>query len=414
MYKKRIVKKYGGASLKSTDLMKDIAKSLKKNQGEGQALVIVVSAMGQTTNELLQKAKEISQHPPRRELDMLLTSGERISMALMSMALYEEGLKALSLTGSQSGIITTESHQNAAVIDVRPERIEKALADDYIVVVAGYQGVSKEQKEITTLGRGGSDTTAVALAAALGAEHVEILKEVDGVYNIDPNLVHPQLKESSEVIKEISLHHLYDMTLLGAKVLHHESVLYALKQGVKIFIGSRAAETKGLGTWALPDLAPKLNGQSRLAINSQNKVLWLGSHSLEPKDLAEVFWHFLKDEDLPNFNFLPILDSYFLKDEKLKSQWLLPAPAEWVDMILEKWQKQKASAWELKSFALVSATFCESPDQVFSDLKQQQLTKSNAALAGLYKTAYSICLLCPPEKKHEAVDILLSLTANPS
>jgi uridylate kinase len=183
-----IVQKYGGSSVADLDRIGRVAARIRARREAGDQLVVVVSAMGDTTDELLELAKRVSTDPPRRELDMLLTCGERISMALLSMCLHELGVPAISFTGSQSGIITDDSHSQARIVEVRPVRILEELGKAKVVIVAGYQGVSRA-REVTTLGRGGSDTTAVALAAALQAEACEIYSDVDGVFSADPRVV---------------------------------------------------------------------------------------------------------------------------------------------------------------------------------------------------------------------------------
>jgi aspartate kinase len=183
-----IVKKFGGTSLGSIELIRNIARRIALEAGKGDSLVLVVSAMAKTTDELINLAYQISEHPSRRELDMLLTAGERISMSLLSLALQEEGYSSISFTGSQSGIITDERHGNARILNVNAFRIKEELDKGKIVIVAGFQGVS-QSKEITTLGRGGSDTSAVALACYLQAKKCEIYTDVDGVYTADPKIV---------------------------------------------------------------------------------------------------------------------------------------------------------------------------------------------------------------------------------
>ncbi|HLT39844.1 MAG TPA: aspartate kinase, partial [Enhygromyxa sp.] len=183
-----VVQKYGGSSVADVDRIKQVAARIVETRKQGKRLVVVVSAMGKTTDQLLARAREISPSPSRRELDMLLSCGERISMALLSMAVSELGFESISLTGSQCGIITNDRHSGARIIEVRPIRVQDELDKGRIVIVAGFQGVSYK-REVTTLGRGGSDTTAVALAAALGAEYCEICSDVDGVYTADPRVV---------------------------------------------------------------------------------------------------------------------------------------------------------------------------------------------------------------------------------
>ena len=183
-----VVQKYGGSSVADVARIQQVAERVMRTRAQGHDVVVVVSAMGDTTDELLALAKQVSANPDRRELDMLLTAGERISMALLSMAIRELGGDAISFTGSQSGIITNDRHVDARIVEVRPFRVQDELARGKIVVIAGYQGVSYS-REVTTLGRGGSDTTAVAMAAALGAEYCEICSDVDGVYTADPRVV---------------------------------------------------------------------------------------------------------------------------------------------------------------------------------------------------------------------------------
>src|SRR5580698_5462590 len=184
-----IVQKYGGTCLETPAKIRAIASGLADLHRRGHRVVVIVSAMGRTTDELIEMAHQVSPHPNRRELDMLLTTGERISMSLMSMALSDLGVPAISFTGSQAGVMTDESHSSARILDVRPIRVREELDRGRIVVLAGFQGVSPATREITTLGRGGSDTTAVAMAAALRAERCEIIKEVDGIYTTDPRTV---------------------------------------------------------------------------------------------------------------------------------------------------------------------------------------------------------------------------------
>ena len=235
-----VVQKYGGSSVADTDRIKRVAERIVAAKREGHDVVVVVSAMGQTTDQLLQQAHAISQIPPGRELDMLLTSGERISMALLAMAMHELGYSAQSLTGSQAGIITDAAHGKARIIDITPGRIHSGLDEGHVVIVAGFQGVSRDSKDITTLGRGGSDTTAVALAAALGAGVCEIYTDVDGVYTADPRLV-PNARRLARMSHEEML----EMAASGAKILQVRSVEYARNHGVTIHVRSSFSYTEG-------------------------------------------------------------------------------------------------------------------------------------------------------------------------
>jgi len=223
-----VVQKYGGSSLADVGRVCAVAQQVVERSRSGDSVVVVVSAMGKTTDGLIRQAREVSLNPPRRELDMLVTAGERISMALICMAIHELGEEAISFTGSQSGIITESSHQGARIIEVRPFRLEQALETGKIVIVAGYQGVSLD-REVTTLGRGGSDTSAVALAAALGATSCEIYSDVDGVYDADPNVC-PQAK----LIPEVGYETMQGMSSVGAKVLNAEAVEFARRANIKI------------------------------------------------------------------------------------------------------------------------------------------------------------------------------------
>jgi aspartate kinase len=224
-----VVQKYGGSSVADVARIKLVAERVMRTRRQGHDVVVVVSAMGDTTDDLLALAKQVSPNPDRRELDMLLTAGERISMALLSIAIRELGGEAISFTGSQSGIITTDRHVDARIIEVRPFRVQDELDKGKIVVVAGYQGVSY-RREVTTLGRGGSDTTAVAMAAALGAEYCEICSDVDGVYSADPRVV-----PNARRIGALSYEETQELAESGAKVLNAQAVEFAKDKGIAIY-----------------------------------------------------------------------------------------------------------------------------------------------------------------------------------
>jgi aspartate kinase len=227
-----IVQKYGGSSVSDVSRIKKVADRVAAAKAAGKDVVVVVSAMGDTTDDLLKLAREVTDSPARRELDMLLTAGERIAMALLSMALNARNVPAVSFTGSQSGIITNDAHTNARIVEVRPFRVQDELERGKVVIVAGYQGVSYK-REITTLGRGGSDTTAVALAAALDAEACEIYSDVEGVYSADPRVV-PEAARLSE----LSYEEMQELAEAGAKVLNAQAVEFAKERGIVIFARS--------------------------------------------------------------------------------------------------------------------------------------------------------------------------------
>ncbi len=235
-----VVQKYGGSSVADADKLQRVAERIVATKAEGKNVVVVVSAMGKTTDELLAKAREVSAAPSRRELDMLLSCGERMSMALLSMAVSELGHEAISLTGSQCGIITNDRHSGARIIEVRPIRVQDELEKGRIVIVAGFQGVSYK-REVTTLGRGGSDTTAVALAAALGADYCEICSDVAGVYTTDPRVV-----DAAQMLEAISHDEMLELAAHGAKVLHAGCVEIARRTGIALY--ARATAQMGGGT----------------------------------------------------------------------------------------------------------------------------------------------------------------------
>src|SRR6478752_2600944 len=234
-----IVQKYGGSSVADVTRIRQVAERVMRTRHAGHDVVVVVSAMGDTTDDLLAMAKKVTPNPERRELDMLLSAGERISMALLSMAIRELGGDAISFTGSQSGIITNDRHADARIIEVRPFRVQDELSRGRIVVVAGYQGVSY-RREVTTLGRGGSDTTAVAMAAALGAEYCEICSDVDGVYTADPRVVPDAAR-----IGTLSYEETQEMAEAGAKVLNAQAVEFAKEKGIAIYARATASPLPG-------------------------------------------------------------------------------------------------------------------------------------------------------------------------
>ncbi len=235
-----IVQKFGGSSVADATSVKRVARRIVDTKKAGHDVVVVVSAMGDSTDELLDLAEQVSPLPPARELDMLLTAGERISMALVAMAISDLGAEARSYTGSQAGLITDSAHGSARIIDVTPGRIREAIAQGAIPIVAGFQGVAQDTKDITTLGRGGSDTTAVALAAALGAEVCEIYTDVDGVFSADPRTV-----PAARQVRYITYEEMLELAAVGAKVLHLRCVEYARRFDVPIHVRSSFSQHTG-------------------------------------------------------------------------------------------------------------------------------------------------------------------------
>jgi aspartate kinase len=237
-----VVQKYGGSSVADADGIKRVAQRIVATRKAGHSVVVVVSAMGDTTDELRDLANQVSPAPPGRELDMLLTAGERISMALLAMAIANLGLEGRSFTGSQAGVITDSVHGKARIIDITPGRIQAALADGAVPIVAGFQGVSQTTKDITTLGRGASDTTAVALAAALNADVCEIYTDVDGIFTADPRIV-PRARR----IPHVSYEEMLEMAACGSKVLMLRCVEYARRYRIPIHVRSSFSSREG--TW---------------------------------------------------------------------------------------------------------------------------------------------------------------------
>lgn len=274
-----VVQKYGGSSVADVGKIRQVADRVAATKAAGKDVVVVVSAMGDTTDELLALAKKVAENPARRELDMLLSAGERISMTLLSMALNARGVPAVSFTGSQSGIVTNDSHTNARIVEVRPFRVQDELDRGKVVIVAGYQGVSYK-KDVTTLGRGGSDTTAVALAAALDAEACEIYSDVEGVYTADPRVV-PDARR----LAELSYEEMQELAESGAKVLNAQAVEFAKERGIAIY--ARAAHG-GPGETIVRKLPPRAPGRV-VGVTSETGLVLVtarGASALRP--LVEV------------------------------------------------------------------------------------------------------------------------------
>ncbi|MGO4616641.1 aspartate kinase [Nocardia sp. 2YAB30] len=235
-----VVQKYGGSSVATAERIRRVAERIVETKKQGHEVVVVCSAMGDTTDELLDLAQQVSPAPPAREMDMLLTSGERISNALVAMAIHSLGAEARSFTGSQAGVITTGAHGNAKIIDVTPGRVRDALDEGLVVLVAGFQGVSQDSRDVTTLGRGGSDTTAVALAAALHADVCEIYTDVDGVFTADPRIV-----PDAQRLEQVSYEEMLELAACGAKVLMLRCVEYARRYNVPVHVRSSYTDKQG-------------------------------------------------------------------------------------------------------------------------------------------------------------------------
>ncbi len=279
-YMSIVVQKYGGSSVADTYRILGVAERIVKRRQQGDDLVVVVSAMANTTDSLIQLARQIDGHPPEREYDMLLTAGERISMALLSMAIQKLGKRAVSFTGSQSGIITDGDHTRARIIEVRPTRIIETLNAGDIAIVAGFQGVSGK-RDITTLGRGGSDTTAVALGAALGAEICEIYTDVEGIFSADPNRI-----PNTELLPEITFEQTLDLAYFGAKVLHSRAVELARSASLPLRVASSITERKGTS------IVEKIIGMEQprfVAISKRDDICLCSIEVADVKDNSDIF-----------------------------------------------------------------------------------------------------------------------------
>jgi len=284
-----IVQKYGGSSLSDVDKLQTIARLIAGIKEQNLDIAVVVSAMGKTTDELVGLAREISTKPPRREMDMLLSTGERITMSLLSMALQERGLRAVSLTGSQAGIITNDRHNDAQVIEVRPFRVQDEMAKGKVVIIGGFQGVSYK-RDITTLGRGGSDTTAVALAAALDAERCEIYSDVDGVYSADPAIA-----ADARHLPALSYPVMQEMSMAGAKVLHSHAVQFAKEKNIAIY--ARSAFDPGSET-VIRRISPgTISGVQ--AVVSEKQVERARLYGEDAQDLFKTAAEYLESEQVP-------------------------------------------------------------------------------------------------------------------
>ena len=277
-----VVQKYGGTSVADVGRIEKVADRVFGTLRLGADVVVVVSAMGQTTDELVELARQVTDNPPPREMDMLLTAGERVSMALLAMALDVRGVPAVSYTGSQAGILTDSSHGEARIREITGERVKDSLAKGKVVIVAGFQGVDPKTKEITTLGRGGSDTTAVALAATLGAEFCEINTDVDGVLTADPRVVEDAVK-----IDRIGYQEMYELAAAGAGVLMPYSVEFAQSFGVPLHVRSSSS---GLdGTWVVGDARAHLvAGLAHERIADRASVAIVGTGSEAAAEIALV------------------------------------------------------------------------------------------------------------------------------
>lgn len=380
MLKKLVVQKYGGATLANPEKIKQVAARISDLKKSGTNIVAVVSAMGQTTNQLIDLAHQVSSNPSLRELDMLLSVGERTSMALLTMALNDLNCSAISFTGSQAGILTDESHINANIIDVKAFRVSEALENNKVVILAGFQGVSPITKEITTLGRGGSDTTAVAMASYLQADHCEILKDVDSIFTADPKAV-----PSAKPIRNLNFEQLLEMTTWGAKVLHYKSVEMAKTKNVKLYVGP-AAHQNSEGTWIDSNYRQTMN--TPLAVNAHSKIL-------EIKMNPDQFFNDLVQNQI---GFPQILI-------KNKDSFFIGGPSETLQAIEKKFSisSQNLCSVSLTMTLSMNLEFKNKIEQIFNDQKIQIIEYLQSPL--------SLNLIIHCDDKNKAINALHNLIA---
>lgn len=382
-----IVQKYGGATLADPEKIKAVAQRIFNLHQSGVRLVIIVSAMGQTTNQLIELAHQVSPRPPLREFDMLLSVGERISMSLLSMALNDLGCPAISFTGSQAGVLTDDAHVNANIIEVKAFRVDEALKQNKVVILAGFQGVSKNSKEVTTLGRGGSDITAVAMASYLKADRCEILKDVDGVYTSDPRLV-----ANAIPIANLHYRHLLDMTSWGAKVLHHRSVKLAHDKNVNLFVGS-AAHPETIGT--LINHEWQSTEQTLLAINSFANIFEIVCANSSFDELQS----FLQKNQIGQSQLLFTIENRFY----------VTAPQEILNDISEFESRQNFFQIVKNSYCSVSVTYSQTPGAFeFEDLRQM-LFQNKFEVFHAQIEMNSVHFLLGVEQRNSALQILHNL-----
>lgn len=390
-----IVQKYGGATLADPEKIKSVATRVAA-QAKDNALIVVVSAMGKTTNSLIDLAGQVSHHPQRREMDMLLTVGERISMSLVSMALNDRGCPAISFTGSQAGIFTDDSHVNAFIRDVKPLRIDEALRNDKVVILAGFQGVSPVTKEITTLGRGGSDTSAVAMAAAFKAERCEILKDVPAVFTADPRVA-----KDARPLKELNYDQLMDMTFWGAKVLHYRSVELAKMREVTLYIGPASNKTSD-GTLVQKGLN-MFESSKALSLNSHETVLNVMCKEAEAtkalRGLQELF----------NKGQIAFPQLLHCEMKSGHTEILLTGPEEIMTAIKKELQSQSNFTLPPTDFSTVTLTCTGSTNP---EIPQQILEKMSAHSISLHKlmmSAMSTTVLIDSKDRARTIETLHTL-----
>ncbi len=389
-----IVQKYGGATLADPQKIRAVAHRICE-KSQTHHLIIAVSAMGQTTNQLIDLAQQVSNNPSRRELDMLLTTGERISMALLSMALNDLNCPAISFTGSQAGILTDDSHVNAFIQDLKPQRVEQSLREKKVAVIAGFQGVSPVTKEITTLGRGGTDTTAVAMAAYFKAERCEILKDVAGVFSADPKLV-----ANAKPVHHLNYDQLLEMTFWGAKVLHYRSVELARNREVVLYIGP-ASDSLSAGTLVQKPLkgVNMFESSKPLSVNSHETVLELILEGVKPIKAMETLQWLFNEKQIA---FPQILKAMPTSEG---THLLVTGPLE-VMRAIEKEVGHASVKINLKRYSTVTMTSSGSTSSQLYDQLLKNLDKNQIMFHELLVSGMSVTLVIEQEHRDKVVQVI--------
>jgi len=395
-----IVQKYGGATLADPEKIKSAATRISELKKKNIQIVAVVSAMGQTTNQLIDLAQNVSRSPNLRELDMLLSVGERISMSLVSIALNDLGHDAISFTGSQAGIFTDESHLGAMIKDVKAHRVQEALEKNKIVILAGFQGVSPVTKEITTLGRGGSDTSAVAMAAYLNADRCEILKDVSSIFTADPKLV-----KQAQKITQLNYDHLLEMTYWGAKVLHYRSVELAKLKKVKLYVGPAHDKKHGQSSeGTLIHEGVMFESSKPLAVNSHSKILEVAIHTETPAQAFEILFQALQKSNIA----VPQILNGFVRNNK--THMLLTAPPEILTAI-ENMDFNKHPQVSIVNNKLCSVSLTCTGSTLNDTLMAvtKKLQQDNIQPEHFIQSAMSLNYILPLSSKDKAIQALHSL-----
>lgn len=390
-----VVQKYGGACLETPEKLRAVAAQVATLHRQGDKVVVIVSAMGKSTDHLIQLAYQVSPHPNRRELDMLLTTGERVSMSLMGMALTDLGVPAISFTGSQAGVMTDDSHSQARIVDVRPVRVREELERGRVVVLAGFQGVSPSTKEITTLGRGGSDTTAVAMAAALKASRCEIIKEVDGVCTADPRLI-----GTSRPIPELDFSALAEMCFWGAKVLHFRCVELAQSQNVPLVIRRWGSNTDST------QILREVSGMEEGKVLSVSSLLRVEHVAIEGTDMNQAFEKLASHLKQNMLGWPQILASTF---EGGETRLMVTADNEYLDTLMRTVHKGKGLRQLRETMSSVTITCYGSvatdlPLRALQTLGSQKIAPQKYLLS-----PHSVTLLVAPSERDSAVRALHGL-----